>query len=215
MTTPKEVFYVVLPAAGMTDAELESTVAALGTNAPSSDVYKQNPSVAATIDAVAVLGKTWSGAQGDVSADLAKLDTDKKLASDARAALIGKLQLVRGQIQDAAPNAAAARAVGIPTRDGNALPAPLLTPSGGTVTFSKRVKGQFRSRTDGVPGIETYKTQICLDPTNPTNWVDVEGHGQTHTFKGYASGTHLWLRFAATRGQKTSDWSTPILVIVP
>lgn len=55
MTTPKEVFYVVLPVAGMSDAELDSTVAALAANAPSSDVYKQNPAVAATIGSTPIL----------------------------------------------------------------------------------------------------------------------------------------------------------------
>ena len=215
MNPTKETFEVVLPAAGMSDAELGSTVAAIATNAPTSTVYTQNPPVAATVDTVIVLGKTWTKAEGDVAADEAKLETDKQIRDDSRTALTQKLQLLRSQVQDAAPTAAAARAVGVPTRDGKALPAPLLDPSGGTVTFSKRVKGQFRSRVEGVPGIETYKTQICLDPTNPTNWIDVDGHGKTHTFKGYASGTHLWLRFAATRGQKMSGWSIPILVIVP
>jgi hypothetical protein len=215
MTSPKETFYVTLPVATMSDAEVNDIVAAIGTNAPNSDLYKQSPPIASTVDAAVALGKAWTAKEGDVAADLAKLLADKKLALDARTALLGKLQLLRGQVQDAAPDAAAARAVGVPTRDGNALPAPLLAPSGATITFSKKVKGQFRSVIQGVPGIQTFKTQISLDAVNPSTWSDVEGHGKTHTFRGYASGTHLWLRFAATRGQRTSDWSLPVLVIVP
>jgi len=138
MNPTKETFEVVLPAAGMSDAELGSTVAAIATNAPTSTVYTQNPPVAATVDTVIVLGKTWTKAEGDVAADEAKLETDKQIRDDSRTALTQKLQLLRSQVQDAAPTAAAARAVGVPTRDGKALPAPLLDPSGGTVTFSRR-----------------------------------------------------------------------------
>lgn len=215
MQPPKETFTVELPVSLLTDAKLSDAVASITTNAPNSDVYKNNPPIQATVTAVITLGKTWLDAVGIVAADELKLVTDKQLRDDGRLSLTQKLQLLRSQIQDAAPTAAAAKAMGVNTREGNALPAPLLAPAGGTVKFSMRVKGQFTASAAEVTGIRTYRMQLSLDAGPPVTWTDVEGHGKSHTFKGYASGTHLWLRFAATRGKAQSAWSDPILVVVP
>jgi hypothetical protein len=43
----------------------------------------------------------------------------------------------------------------------------------------------------------------------------VEGTAKKRYFKGYASGTRLWLRFASTRGRAQSDWSVPVSILIP
>jgi len=214
MSQAKEIFYVELPISATTDADLLAAVAAITANAPSSDIYKTNLAIQDTVTAVAALAKTWTNAREVVSADENKLLTDKKVRDSNRILLTQKLQLFRSQVQDAAPTAADARATGINTRERNAAPAPLVAPTGGVLTPSPRVKGQFTASANAVPGIRTYAMQISPDPIGPNTYQDVDGYAKSRTFKDYASNTRWWLRFAAMRGKARSDWSPPVSILI-
>ena len=187
MNPAKEIFYVELPVAVASDTDLLDSIAAIMANAPSSDVYKKNPAIQATVTAVTDLAKSWTLARGAVSADENKLLTDKQIRDASRILVGQKLQLFRSQIQDAAPTAADARAAGVNTRDRNALPAPLVAPIGGVLTPSARFRGQFKASANAVSGIRTYAMQISPDPIGPNTFEDVDGYGKSRTFKGYGT----------------------------
>ncbi len=46
-------------------------------------------------------------------------------------------------------------------------------------------------------------------------WTALPGTGKSRKLLGYASGTKLWVRFAAVRRGLQSAWSTPVLVTIP
>ena len=211
----KENFTVEIPVSAFLDKDMVALCASIAANAPSSTVYQGSVFIQSTVKAVADCALAWTTSSASVAAGEAKLKTDKASRKANRKALAQKLQLLRSQIQDAAPTAADARAMGVDTRDQNALPVTLIAPSGGTLTLSKTVHGQFRAVAADVPGIRTFAMQVALDPVTPTSWTLADGKGKSRLFKGYASGTRVWVRFASTRGQSTSDWSPATSILIP
>jgi hypothetical protein len=57
--------------------------------------------------------------------------------------------------------------------------------------------------------------EVSADPPTSTSWSLLPGSGKQRKLVGYASGTRLWVRFAAVRYGQMSDWSTPVLVTIP
>jgi hypothetical protein len=55
MTQPKDTYYLDLPVSNISDPDLRAAIAAIGTNAPSSDVYKNNPPIQTTVGLVVSL----------------------------------------------------------------------------------------------------------------------------------------------------------------
>jgi hypothetical protein len=215
MPAAQEKFYVEIPVSAFADKDMLALCASIAQNAPTSTLYLNNVPIQSTVAAVAIMAQTWTTSTAAVAAGEAKLKTDKANAKANRKALGKKVQLLRSQIQDAAPTLADAKAMGVDGRDKNSLPALLIAPAGGTLTLNKRIAGQFVANATAVPGIRTYAVEISPEPMTPTSFVVAEGKGKTRTFKGYASGTRWWVHFASTRGQARSAWSPAVSILIP
>jgi hypothetical protein len=57
-----------------------------------------------------------------------------------------------------------------------------------------------------------YAAEWSPDPIGV--WTALPGTGKSRRVTG-ASGTKVWVRFALVRGRAQSDWSTPVLVVIP
>ena len=60
-----------------------------------------------------------------------------------------------------------------------------------------------------------FAAQISVDPIGANTWTDLVGTGKTHKLIGYASGTVLWVHFAATFGHRRSDWCEAVRIVMP
>jgi hypothetical protein len=60
-----------------------------------------------------------------------------------------------------------------------------------------------------------FAAEVSPDPIGSGPWTALPGTGKSRKLLGYASGTKLWVRFAAVRRGQQSAWSTPVLVTIP
>lgn len=60
-----------------------------------------------------------------------------------------------------------------------------------------------------------YVAEMTTDPAGAGPWTSLPGTGIERKLSGYASGTKLWVRFAAVKYGLQSAWSTPVLVTIP
>jgi hypothetical protein len=107
-----------------------------------------------------------------------------------------------------------ATALGVVGRIGKPTSAPLAAPEGVIVTLGRK-HGQFRvSAKSSIRG-ERFGAQVSIEPIGPATWQDVPGTGKARLITGHATGSLVWVRFRAVRGQEQSDWCTPVPVTVP
>jgi hypothetical protein len=78
-----------------------------------------------------------------------------------------------------------------------------------------RAHGKARVSVQGPDNAGSFVAEASPDPVGPTTWTTLPGTGRQRKLAGYASGTRLWVRFARVRYGMQSDWSTPVLVIIP
>jgi hypothetical protein len=87
---------------------------------------------------------------------------------------------------------------------------------GPLVVKTGKVQGKSRvaiAQPGKLPGI--LIAEVSIDPIGPATWSVMPGSGKQRKLSGYASGTKLWVRFAAVRYGQQSDWCTPVLVTIP
>jgi hypothetical protein len=85
-------------------------------------------------------------------------------------------------------------------------PSALLVKTGkqhGKATVSVAAKGYQGS----------FAAQVSPDPIG--TWTSLPGSGKSRKLSGYATGTKLWVQFAAVRRGVQSAWCTPVLVTIP
>ena len=78
--------------------------------------------------------------------------------------------------------------------------------------------GKGRGEGDGVgqaaKGYQgSFAAQVSPDPIG--TWAVLPGSGKSRKLAGYATGTKLWVQFAAVRHGVQSGWCTPVLVTIP
>jgi hypothetical protein len=59
-----------------------------------------------------------------------------------------------------------------------------------------------------------YRAEMSLDPYGANTWSPLVGNGKERKIVA-PSGTKVWVRFARVRGSFQSDWSTPVLIVIP
>jgi hypothetical protein len=80
-----------------------------------------------------------------------------------------------------------------------------------------RELGKARVAVDetGMPRGRYVAQRSFGDPDREDTWSDLPGVGKERRLSGYASGTWIWVRFAAVRFGMQSAWSAPTLVVIP
>ena len=79
-----------------------------------------------------------------------------------------------------------------------------------------RAHGKATVAVHGQGYLGSFAAQMALDPLGQTpTWTELPGRGKSRRLSGFASGTKVWVRFAAVRFGMQSDWSVPVLVTIP
>ena len=90
------------------------------------------------------------------------------------------------------------------------LPGPL-------VAIPGKVQGRARAAIAApgkLPG--SFAAEVSTDPVGAATWQTLPaGSGKQRRLSGYASGTKLWVRFAAVRYGVQGPWCTPVLATIP
>jgi hypothetical protein len=90
----------------------------------------------------------------------------------------------------------------------NTLAAPVL------VEVKHRVKqDDLRIHVHRAPGMRAVSTEITTNPSDPTSWKELDGDGAVHLVPHPAPGT-WWVRARSKTAKATSDYTTPVSVIV-
>lgn len=74
-------------------------------------------------------------------------------------------------------------------------------------------RGLLRITVTRAPGRCSLSVQVSQDPADEAAWVELPGDGAMHVIKNPAPGT-WWVRARSRRARMTSDFTTPVSVVV-
>jgi hypothetical protein len=150
-----------------------------------------------------------------IAADEAKLAADKAALTTLRATYDRDYNLFIDVAEHDAKNEQDLQAMNLKPLPTKATMTTLSTPElinivppkkgHGYSTASVHETGKTRHR---------YVAQSSIDPYGPATWQLLPGTGKTRRLTG-APGTKVWVRFALVHRQQQSDWSAPVLVVIP
>jgi hypothetical protein len=174
-----------------------------------------NPSIAASVAAL-----TSKGAKNTANVTLsAALEAQLKASftqrSNSRAAFDLELLTLKALVENNATSGADITGMGfllfVLAKASKTQPD---APAALVVTLGK-VHGKARVAVQGKGYLGPHVAEVSSEPVGPTTWSTLPGTGKERKLSGYASGTKLWVRFAAVRFGMQSDWSAPALVVIP
>jgi hypothetical protein len=213
---PQSRVRIALNVSLMNDLERLSLVAGIQKVAAQSPLM-QVPAIAASYAALVKKGAAFKANNDLVAADEKQLKLDvaaRDLSrADAETELVTLKTLVAANAKTAADVAGMGFAELLPaakaTQAKPDVPGPLVVKTG-------KVQGRSRvviAQPGKLQG--TFVAEASTDPIGPSTWFLLPGSGKQRKLSGYASGTKLWVRFAAVRHGQQSDWCTPVLVTIP
>jgi hypothetical protein len=213
---PLSRFRIALNVSLMNDLDRLAAIAGIVKVAPSSALMKV-PAIAASYAALVAKGATFKSNNDLVAADRQQLKLDETARdgsrSEADVELITLKTLVGQNAQTPADVASMGFTELLPqtaaTQQPPDVPGPIVAKTG-------KVQGKARVGI-GLPGPirGTTVAELSTDPIGPASWVLLPGSGKQRKLSGYASGTRLWVRFAAVKYGQQSAWSTPVLLTIP
>jgi hypothetical protein len=182
--------------------------------ATTSALVLASPTMQASIAALVLADDELALANQAVAADRAKLRADIAAEAVVRFAAVGALRTVAAVLAQLATSPADVQAAGLspqPARSPrNQVP---LVPASIDVKPPRTGRGKTTvSVHESGPIHYRYAAEQSVDGVT---WTQLGvGRGKTRIVTG-ASGTQVWVRFATVRGQRQSDWCTPVLVTIP
>ena len=203
---------ILLSTALLTDKGRENLVAAIGDNAPKSDLYKAFTTIQVSVADLIKDGGDFTKMLATVAITEALLASQRQSLSALRAKVDGDLISLRGLTETKGTSPADAKAIGFRTWDRAVHAHPMDAPDGAAMKVGKR-KGQYRLVVLDSLGRVHFTAQLSTN--GGQSWTDMPGKGKQRKPTGYASGTALQIRFAALYGQESSSWSTPFSFTVP
>ena len=212
--SPKILVHLLFDPASMTPAELDTAVATVMGNAPNSPLYKANATIQAAVTEVGKLAGVFKTATLAVAATEGLLGSERETLASSAATVDRGLILLKDLVENKAITAEQASAVGFVVRQAFSKGDPIAAPDGVKVKASK-THGSFAVTAYDLRKRIHFAAQISVDPIGPNTWTDLPGNGKRRKLRGYPSGTLVWVRFAALRGQTRGLWGTPVSVNVP
>ena len=206
---------VALSTSTMNDLQRASTIAGIQKVAAQS-ILMQIPAVAASVAALAKKGAALNASNTAVSADQKQLKQDEASREACRVAVDGELTSLKALVMNNATSLADITSMGLeplgsivhPVHGAPDVPTALVVHTG-------KVHGKARVCI-AQPGYQgQFAAEVSTDPPAANTWVALPGSGKQRKLSGYATGTRLWVRFAAVRYGMQSDWCTPVLVTIP
>jgi hypothetical protein len=196
------------------DIKLKALVTAILQTAPNASIFGSSPLLQACVASLQKASDAYDAAGTAVTADEAKLATDKQTWIDARGVLVTTVVQYRGLVETSAINPSDVIALGLPALNRTVSPS-VTTPTGIDILYPKKGHGRAKVTVQYANRSDRHDCQICLDPQAQNTWTDVDGDGRSHWLTTYKSGTVLWVRFRAVRGHEKSDWCNPVPVTIP
>jgi hypothetical protein len=213
-TIMRSKYRIALNLALLDDAEREHLVGAIQKVAPQSPLA-QNPSIAASLAAIGTKGAALASNVAAVASNTQILKASATQRDLSRDALDAELVTLKTLTENNATSPGDVTGMGftilagvVATEGPPQPPAALLVKTGrmrrqAIVTVAARgYQGQFAA-------------QVSPDPIGNGTWTVLPGSGKSRKLTGYASGTRLWVQFAAVRRGVQSAWCTPVLVTIP
>jgi len=175
----------------------------------------QDPSIAASVAALTAKGAT-NTANVAVSAALdAQLRASLTERGASRAAFDLEIVVLKALVENRATSSADVTGMGFPlfvlakaSKTQPDAPAALVVMTG-------KVHGKARVAVQGKGYLGHFAAEASLKPVAPSAWSTLPGTGKQRNLSGYASGTKVWVRFAAIKFGMQSAWSVPSLVTIP
>jgi len=206
--------HVILPLGQMSDKERADLGTTVGNMAPSSPLYAQHPQLQPAVSDVASLSTALKADDASVVHDEAQLASSREGRDTTRTKFDRAMWVFTSLVENLALTVDQAAQLGLTARVGKAPPAPLAPPEGVIVKLGRK-HGQFRASVKTTQKNGRFGAQISTDPVGPTTWQELPGAGRSRLIGGHPSGTLVWVRFRALRGQQQSDWCAPVPVTVP
>lgn len=213
---PLSRFRIALNVSLMNDLERMGFIAGVQKVAPSSSLMKV-PAIAASYGALVTKGAAFQTSSALVSADEKQLRLDETARDLARATADAELVTLKTLVAQNAASASDLAGMGfteLPSvaaakQNAPAVPGPIVVKLGKTSGAARVAVGQ--------PGVlhGTTVAEVSPDPITATSWMLMPGAGKQRKLSGYASGTRLWVRFAAVKYGQQSAWSTPVMLTIP
>jgi len=213
---PTSRWRIALSTSTMNDLQRASTIAGIQKVAASSSLM-QVPAIAASVAALAKKGAALTVSTTAVAEDEKLLKQDETTRELCRVAVDAELTSLKGLVAVNATKASDITDMGF-----EQLPSVALGTQGppdvpvGLVVHNGKVHGKSRvavAQPGRLPG--HFAAEVSTDPPGANTWVVLPGSGKQRKLSGYATGTRLWVRFAAVRYGMQSDWCTPVLVTIP
>jgi hypothetical protein len=183
--------------------------------APKSALVQGDPAMQATVASLVKADGGLTQANDAVAGDRAKLRADIATESTARGVLDGFLRTFVAQAQAGATSPEDLVTAGLVYRP--PAVAKKLAPEAPVDIVTKVPQRGHGKVTVSVQDLTAtrlgYVAEWSPDPIGTWTPLGV-GHGKTRVVTG-ASGTKIWVRFAAVRGTTQSEWSTPTLLTIP
>lgn len=173
------------------------------------------PAIAASVAALTAKGATnalnvatWAALEAQLKAGIINRVT-------SRAAFDLELVTLKALVDNNAKSGADITGMGFPlftlTKASQLPPDP---PGALFVTLGK-VHGKARVAVQGKGPLGSFAAEVSTEPAGPATWSTLPGTGKQRKLSGYASGTKLWVRFAVIKFGMQSDWSVPVMLIIP
>jgi hypothetical protein len=175
----------------------------------------QNPTVAASYAALSTKGTTFTAAVASVTANEKVLQASLGARTVARTTFDLELSNYKTLVENLATSSADIQSMGlvplVVTRASKVQP----DPPGALVVKLGKVHGKARVAVQGKGDLGHFVAEVSTDPIGAATWSPLPGNGKQRQLSGYATGTKLWVHFAAVVWGLQSAWSVPVLVTIP
>jgi hypothetical protein len=215
MTTPAmSRWRAALNTALLDDAKRAGILTGIEKVAPQS-ALAQVPAIAASLSALGTKGATLNTTVAAVASAETTYKASLLPRSAARVAFDAELVMLKTLVEHNATSAADLTAMGFAVLVGAPGPQGSPEPPAALVVKPSKAHGKARVTVDGKGYLGKFAAEVSTDPFGAATWVSLPGSGKQRKLSGYATGTKLWVHFAAIRFGQQSAWSVPVLVIIP
>jgi hypothetical protein len=205
-------FRIALNRTLLDDARREALLNGIQKVAPQSPLA-QVPSIAASLAALGTKGAALVTYVAAVAQDTKVLKADTTQRNLARDAFDAEVVTLKALTESYATNAGDLTGMGFAILTHAPAPEGPPTPPLALLVKTGRLRGKA-TVTVAAKGYQgKFAAQASPDPIG--TWTALPGSGKSRKLTGYASGTKLWVQFAAVRHGVQSAWSTPVLVTIP
>jgi hypothetical protein len=207
-------FLALLDFSNLSDDEVHTTVSDIKTASTTSALVLANPAMAASATALVAKDGILVKANTKVSDDKLKLKTDTADEAVARADVHGELRTYAMFASNFAKSLADLHSAGV-------LPRPPKAPRNTVPDAPDMIDQKPPKKGHGKMVVSVHETgtarhqYIAEQSLDGITYTPLGvGRGKTRVLTG-ATGTKIWVRFARVRGQLVSEWSAPVLVVIP